>query len=337
MRSTAKGAAVHAPLFPQKHMSSMLHMSEFIQQLTSISERQRENEQKAARLILDILRHTHTPVHIQRFPATTPVIQNAQLIADGKNIPAIATCFVSGAIHCKHALTSSLISSQRMLFDANINFNPQSKSISRSNHYFAPSVAISKQDVAVILDAKQVRGSVQVKAVRHTSMNILVGNLASPEYILFCHYDSFGPGAIDNASGTAVLLKLAIDYPQLRQNCLFVIAGNEELSYDKPIYWGHGYRVFERTHLRILKRAKHLLMIDCVGNGRTHIDQSIDMLRLGFPIVHVEEWKKKMCVLYGDNEKLMEVYHSELDTPDLIQERYLNDAVRTCMKVITSS
>ncbi len=55
-------------------------------------------------------------------------------------------------------------------------------------------------------------------------------------YLVFSHYDSISSGVIDNASGTALSLYLVINYPKLLEKTLFVFAGNEELSYDEPIY-----------------------------------------------------------------------------------------------------
>lgn len=306
----------------------------FIKQLISIKERQRSKEQQAARLIVRVLNARQIPFFLQSFQAKTPVIQRSELIVDGKKIPTLSTSFVGGCIHGKHAVLSSLISSQRTLYDANINFNPECEGISRSNHYFAPSVAVAKQHVDLILKAKSVEGFVKVKKVSHTSANILIGNRVNPKHILFCHYDSFGPGATDNASGTAVLLKLAIDYPHLQKNCLFVLSGNEELSYDKPIYWGHGYRVFEQRCLPQIQKAKSLIMADCVGNGKTTVDHTLQMIRLGLPLKQIDTWKKKVHILYGDVEKLMQVYHSDLDTLETVSEPDLDDAVQTCLRLL---
>ena len=164
-------------------------------------------------------------------------------------------------------------------------------------------------------------------------MNILVGNRKNPKTVFFCHYDSLGPGATDNAAGTAVLLKLAINSPQTRETCLFVISGNEELSYDQPVYWGHGYRVFERVYTHLLNQAKRLVMVDCVGNGTTTLDHDPEMLRLAFPLSGVDRYLKKMSTLYGNLDRLMEVYHSERDILKTVREEYLRDAVRACLRL----
>lgn len=306
----------------------------FVKQLVALNERQRAQEQRAAQLLLRVLKKHDVPFFVQSFQAKTPVILQSDLVVDGKKIPAIATSFVSGCIHNKQTLLSSLISSQRTLYDANINFNPDCETISRSNHYFAPSLAVAKQHIDLILRAKNVKGTVKVKKHTHTSANILVGNRKNPKHILFCHYDSFGPGATDNASGTATLLALAIHHPETLKHSLLVFSGNEELSYDQPIYWGHGYRVFERRFQTQIDQAKQLLMVDCVGNGLTQVDTSLHMIRLGLPLTGIEKQKKKVKVLYGDVEKLMQVYHSDLDTIETLTKGYLADAVTTCLRLI---
>jgi hypothetical protein len=307
---------------------------DFIKQLTAIHERQRRKEQQAARLILRVLKKHGCPFSVQTFQAKTPVVQACTLLIDGKSIPAHSTSFVGGCIHGKHAILSSLLDPQLTPHESNINFNPECVAISRSNHYFAPSLAVAKEHVPLILNAKQVEGVVKVKQHTHTSCNILIGNKTSPKHILLCHYDSFGPGATDNASGTATLLALALNHPEVLTHCLLVISGNEELSYDQPIYWGHGYRIFEQRYSEQVKRAKQLIMVDCVGNGKTQIDTSADMIQLGLPFKDINLLKKNVRILYGDVEKLMQVYHSDLDTIETLTEAYLKDAIATCIRLV---
>ncbi|MEN9557912.1 MAG: hypothetical protein RL141_281 [Candidatus Parcubacteria bacterium] len=209
--------------------------------------------------------------------------------------------------------------------------------ISRSNHYFAPAVAVAKKDLPSILAATDVQGIVRVRSKTHRSANILIGNIKNPLTIFFCHYDSLGPGATDNAAGTTVLMKCAIDDPRLRERCLFVIAGNEELSYDRPVYWGHGYRVFEKQYPHLMQGAKRLVMVDCVGNGKTTIDRSKEMLSLSFPLAQFDRWQKKLYSLYGDADALWKVYHSEADTIRTVKRQYLDDAVRVCRDLASLS
>lgn len=307
----------------------------FLKKLTSLYERQGAQEKKASGLIKQELKFRGVSFTAQRFLTHIPEFISSTLVADGKTIPSIPTSFVSGTIADAYHLVSSLISSQRLIIDTNINFNPVCDGISRSNHYFAPSVAVSRDSLPALCHAKKIKAEVTVKKRPHTSENILIGNLKNPKNILVCHYDSFGPGAIDNASGTTVLLNLAITFPHLLKNNLFVIGGNEELSYDQPIYWGRGYRMFEKNHAPQMHKAKAIYVVDCVGNGKTTFDYTVDIVRLGFPIKNLEKWQKKIALVYGDFKKLMEVYHSDLDTVDLVKEKYLDDATQELLKRIT--
>lgn len=309
----------------------------FLRKLTSLYERQLVQEKKAAELIKQEIKSCDIPFFVQRFATQVPVFISSKVVADGKLIPSFPTSFVSGTITDNHHLVSSLISSQRLIGDANINFNPVCNGISRSNHYFAPSVAVSRDSLPALCKAKKIRADIKVKKQSYTSENILIGNRKNPKNILVCHYDSFGPGAIDNASGTTVLLNLAITFPSLLGHTLFVIGGNEELSYDQPIYWGRGYRMFEKNYTPQLQKARAIYVVDCVGNGKTTFDYRTDIARLGFPIKNLERWQKKIALVYGDFEKLMKVYHSDLDTADLVNEKYLDDATQELLKRIASS
>jgi hypothetical protein len=298
----------------------------FIAQLTAIYHRQLANETKATALITATLDRYHIPYAKQRFVTNIPDFKKAELIADGKSIPCIATSMVSGKISDKSHIVSSLISSQRLIDDENINFNPLSDAISRSNHYFAPSVAVAKKHLPAIINAKRVEATVSVRKKQHTSTNILVGNTKNPETVLFCHYDSIGPGAIDNASGTAALLSLIIEKKYLAKN-LFVIAGNEELSYDHPVYWGHGYRVFEQRKADVMRQAKTLLVVDSIGNSAPMFNQDPKIVPLGFPIKHMERWRKKIYLVHGDLENLMTVYHSDNDTIEKIKKKHMTQTI----------
>ena len=294
-------------------------LKEFIERLSALGERQFEQETKARELIEASLKSAGVQYSRESFKTYLPRFKEVKLIVDGKEIPCAGSCFVSGIINNANHLISSLTSSQNFLYTDNINFNPRCEGISRSNHYFAPSLAISKKYVPVLCNAKKVFGSVKVDKKAHTSANILVGNSKNPDYLIFSHYDSISPGAIDNASGTALSLYLAINHRELLEKTLFVFAGNEELSYDKGIYWGHGYRVFEKEHYALLLRAKKILIIDCVGYSATNFIQDSNIVILGFPIRTMQKFTKKTYLVIGDMQTLMRVYHSPLDMPDLIK------------------
>lgn len=291
----------------------------FIQALANIGERQLLGEIKAAKLIQKTLQQADVKFVAEKYIAEIPKFIKSVLKVDGKNIPCMATCMVSGKLSGKHSLISSLITSQHNLFDANINFNPEAQVISRSNHYFAPAVAIRSQDMVKILKAQEVSGEVRVKKISQPEINFLVGNTHNPKTILFCHYDSLGPGAVDNASGTAMLLDLIINHPGILKDNLFAICANEELSYDQPIYWGHGYRVFERDYPKLLKHCRQILVVDGVGLGSVKIITDPQEVRLGFPIMQQAKYQTKIKALYGIDDSFWKVYHSAIDLPKLIK------------------
>lgn len=174
-----------------------------------------------------------------------------------------------------------------------------------------------------MLTGTRVRGEVRVQKERSALPQILVGNPRNPSIIVFTHFDSIGPGAIDNASGTAVCLSLVLTRPDLLKKTLFVFDPNEELSYDYPTYWGHGYRVFEKRHGALLRRAQQIISVDSVGNDKPQAIRDPKILNLAFPILGLSKLLKKTVTIGGDIEKMMEVYQSEADLPSLLSEEAL--------------
>ncbi|MCW1929739.1 MAG: hypothetical protein KIH62_000315 [Candidatus Kerfeldbacteria bacterium] len=308
---------------------------QFTEKLSALGERQGKVETKAAALIRSELKKFHVVFVTEKFITHIPKFISAHVVADKKIIPAIPTSFVSGTITNKSAIVSSMISSQRFIDDANINFNPYCHTISRSNHYFAPSCAIAPEHLRTICDAKKVRAEVRVKKMQHESQNILIGNMKNPRAIFMGHYDSLGPGVIDNASGTALLMQLAIEHPEILHDNLLIIAGNEELSYDHPLYWGRGYRVCEKKHRKIFERAEKLIGVDCVGHAPTLLYSDPATVRLAIPLTHREQWAHKMFLLAGDLNALNPVYHSTADDGTLvpIQQKYLIQTKNLALKI----
>ncbi len=298
-------------------------LKKFIRTLYLLGERQLEKETRARRIIEEKLAQHDSPYLLEKFTTYVPRFQSAKLTVGGKAIPCASSSLVSGEITQPNHLISSLTSSQNFLRVENINFNPLCASISRSNHYFAPSLAIPRRYVSCLFGAQKVRGKVVVRKQRHNSANVLVGNTSSPRYLVFSHYDSIYGGAVDNASGTALSLYLLIQQPALLKNTLFVFAGNEELSYDAPIYWGHGYREFERRHDSFLRNAKKIFVLDCIGYSKTFFVRDYRTVVLGFPVKCLPEIAKKTYLVIGDYQQMMKFYHSELDKPYLIDEREL--------------
>lgn len=303
----------------------------FISQLLEFSPRQGKNENKTADFIISILKKRKIDFHIQKFSTKIPLIKKSILKADDKKIKCEGCCFLGGKIKGKDSLISSLIPSRFFLTEPNINFNPKCRSISLDNFYFAPALAVSKNDLPKILKAKKVKGSVIVVPYRYLSSNILIGNIKSPKNIIFAHYDSIKRGVVDNASGVAVLMKTIISYSETLEN-LYVFSGNEELSYDNPVYWGYGFRAFEEKYKNLLHNAKKIIIVDCVGNSKATISRDNYMIKLAFPVKDIKKLAKKIFIIHGDLDKLMEIYHSNLDDLKQINKKQLNSAVKLLEK-----
>ena len=164
----------------------------------------------------------------------------------------------------------------------------------------------------------------------------MVGNTTNPKNIVFAHYDSINTGAIDNGSGVAVSLYVAINQPELLQETLFVFDPHEELSFTKPTYWGEGFRVFQRKFPELFANAEKLVPIDCVGYGKTMVDKNPNTHYLAFPITDIETFNSKITTLHAGFESLMSVYHSAADLPKLLSEEYLQESARALVKVLKS-
>ncbi len=281
----------------------------------------------AAGFIRDALSNYGIKCREQKFTTFIPQTKKAFLYADNKKVECQACCYISGTVKGKDSLLSSLIPSRFFLEKANINFNPECpETISCSNFYFAPALAISRNEVQKLLQAKRIRGKVVVKKIKHRAVNILVGNIENPQTICFAHYDSINMGAIDNASGVAVVMGAILLRPDTLAATLYVFSANEELSYDNPTYWGHGFRVFEKKFLAVMKKAKKIVVIDSIGNGSTYITQDPNLQYLGFPIKNLESLRKKVFAMTGDFHHLMSVYHSDADDMRGLKDCYLKEA-----------
>ncbi len=316
-------------------MNRKIDSIKFISKLSALGQRQLNNEKKALGIIKAELKKFGIIFSEQKYITYIPKVLKEKLVVDGIEIPAKATSFVSGKISSKSAIVSSLISSQKFLYEPNINFNPQCQAISKSNHYFAPSLAISKNSLPLLLTATKIQGEVKVQKIAHQSSNVLVGNLKNPRNIIFCHYDSIGPGACDNAAGCAVVINMILADKGAESENLYVIAGNEELSYDQGIYWGHGYRVFQQKYNKLLLKADKLVVVDSVGQSKTVVTQNPAIVKLGFPLKNMEKYSKKTYMISGGLSELMDIYHSDLDLVSGIKSAFLSEAEQIALKLIS--
>ena len=289
-------------------------MLSMVRRLVDIGERQGEGEKKAREVILSCLDSCRE----HKFVVHQPYFERCSLLADAKDVDCLPTGLVSGKIESKENIISSLSDGK----GANINFNPLCNVISRPSYYNSPSFAVSHEGLNRILNAKKVQGEMRVLGKEHEAAFITAGNENNPRIIVFTHYDSLGPGAVDNASGTAVCIEVIRNHPEILNEVLFVFDGNEELSMDEP-YWGHGYRVFEKQNANLLENAEKIFVVDSVGHSQPQLITEGELLELAFPIRKLNRFCNKVSVITGDFEKLMEIYHSEKDRIDIINERFL--------------
>ncbi|MFH0791789.1 MAG: M28 family peptidase [bacterium] len=304
----------------------------YVKELIKLSPRQLGGETKTAMRIMETLEEYGIDFTVQEFSVKIPKWSKCSLIADGKTISCRPSGMVSGKITSKDNIISSLTGSQAFLTRANVNFNPQCPGLSSPSHYFAPAISVIPGDLLKIINAKKILGNVTVKPIKHRSLNIMAGNIDNPKAILFAHYDSIGLGATDNASGVAVTMAVIIKKPSLLDACLFVFAGCEELSYDKPYYWGAGFRAFERRYPKLFDKTKKIIAVDCVGNDNPHWSNNPDLLEDAFPIKNFNRHKKKIWALYGSIDKLMAVYHSDLDDMSQLSTIWLKKTVDDLIK-----
>lgn len=310
------------------------NQTEFINKFLSFSPREGKNETKAGKYLVKLLQRSRVDFRLQKYTVKIPRTINAQLTADAKNIPCGALCFTSGEINNKDNIISSLTHTEKNF--PFIGFNPYCPGISDTGRAIKyPALAVSRKDLSKIFKAKKIKGIVKVKPVKHRSQNILVGNLANPKNLIFTHYDSIYSGAVDNASGVAVTMKLILDNPKLLQTALFVLSGNEELAYDFPIYWGRGYREFEKKYWPLMKQSKQILIIDGVGNNTAQFLTDPYWVNEGFPVKHLKLLLKKTAMVTGNIRKLMEYYHSPLDTVDKIKKSHLDKAYHLVLKSLS--
>lgn len=312
------------------------YIQNIIANLCQIGDRQLGGEDRARQYIKEFLMAQGLQFSEDEYRTFVPKFKKWLLKVDGKTIPSLPSGLISGEIQSNYTMISSLISSQKNLYDANINFSPASDAISRSNHYFAPALSVSRDDIGKIAKAKKVRGQLEVEKTDHISANLLVGNRQNPKAIIFSHYDSIQTGAVDNASGVALSLQMALEFPELLADNLFAICGNEELSYDQPVYWGHGYREFEKKHSQILKSANQILVLDSFGQSKPEVIFDINIVKLGFPITNLQDTIGKIKMISGSLASLIPIYHTADDTPKEIKPRFIKQAKDLTLKLLRS-
>ena len=306
-------------------------MKDLVKRLEDLSPRYGKKEKEAFKLILQWLEGID--IEVQSFKNSVPV-GDAKLTVDGEEVECLPSSFVSGRLGEK-CIVSSVHTSPEFFDEENINFNPYSKEISLVTFYFSPSVAVRREDVGKIATAEVIKGRVRVRKERYSSKNILVGNLRNPRYLVFCHYDTILSGAVDNSSGVSVCIELVKNYPEILSNVLVVFSGSEELSYDNPVYWGKGYRVFEEEFRELLKNCKAIFVVDCVGFAPAGVTRDEKMLFEVFPVKSFDSVKQRLFLISVKEKyfkEMLSFYHSRLDVVDNLKESYMKQALNLLVK-----
>lgn len=289
---------------------------------------------KAAKFIINLLEKYNIGYDIQKITNYIPS-GKSKLKIDGENIECIPACFISGKIEEKNIVSNIL--PLENLESPLISFNPYCKEFSLVSFYFTPSINIRGKDVKKIIVAKEIKGKVKIKKEKIKAINISVGNIKNPKNLIISHYDTVLNGAVDNLSGISVMLDIIINKKEkILKNNLFVFCGSEELSYNKPIYWGYGYRKFEEEFFDVFIKTKNIFVIDCIGFDKPYINKDEKLNFEAFPISNFQKIKNKIHLITSITSKNMKnfysFYHSNLDVPTLLKEEYMENSIKLLIK-----
>jgi len=283
-------------------------IKKIIIQLSLFSPRLGENEIKAAKYIESFLSSQNVDFSVQTFKTEVPITIRAELFLDDQKIPCLGGSFESGKI------TSA----------SQVHFSPHSDFIETISYPSDPGIYISRINQSLLEKAVKISGEVMVEKFYFHSKNILVGNTVNPEKIVFAHYDSLGGGALDNAGSVAICLNLLTENRDLISENLFVFVGNEELSYDSPIYWGKGYREFEKIYSKLLNLAKEIVVVD--GVGVTAPQTIVENIEDAFPVRNLNVLASKVTWISSVQSEVLKCYHCLEDTPDKLNQDFLSQS-----------
>lgn len=315
-------------------MTEKFNTINFIKKLTALGERRLSSETKAYFLIKNILKRNGIKFVEQKYKAQVPKFLKYSLKADGKEIESLPNGFSTGKFINNFSLISNITDPKNKPKNFIINYNPKCKAISRGDHYELPALAIKYEDVEKIKSAIKVEGEIVVKKVIQNSVNFLIGNTKNPKNIIFSHFDSIGSGAVDNASGVSTTLRLIIENSEILNDNLFVMAGNEEIAYDKKYYWGLGYRIFEKKYFKLLQNSKQIIVLDSFGYSQPVKHTDADVVILGFPTLSLKKFIKKTTMISGNITGLMKFYHSNDDKVGLIRGNFLDKTKVVILKML---
>jgi len=313
---------------------SMDTILDYVARIVEPEERQGSAVLATQEYICSVLERYKIPYILNSFSAEVPRTRTAFLEADGVMIPCKGCGLMSGEFEKQSPVISSPTPVDVIIEEPLIAFNPECEVISRGEYFFAPALAIARKDAERVKNASSVHGKVEVERKQYEFSHILVGNMENPRAVVFAHYDSLAKGAFDNASGSATVLHAIVNNPSLLSSTLFVFDPCEELSFEKPTYWGYGFRVFEEKYYPLLQGAEMIIPVDGVGNGPVHHDTNSEILHLAFPLKNSKALGPKISTLYADIGALPSIYHSPADTIENLKEEHLLEAEKKLVELI---
>ena len=146
-----------------------------------------------------------------------------------------------------------------------------------------PVVSISQEEglrLKALMDEGVVRVRVRVVREEHPSRNVVAsGGKGGQEVVVFGgHYDTVpeGPGAVDNATGTGVLLALAerLAGRELPFDIRFVAFGSEETGLEGSRHYVDSLQPEEREELLAM------VNFDAIGSGELNVIGDTELVRL---------------------------------------------------------
>lgn len=311
-------------------------MKRIIEDICQFSPRQGEGETRTAAYIEQSLREQNMNVVIEPYETIVPIIREARLHIGETVYEApyiVGCCFESGSIGGRIAFENHTQPSpiSGSMFDSVIAHNPHCAAPSQASFYRIPAVAVTKRifDYAnkAYCAGKAIKGFVEVEQRKHGSKNILLGNISSPRVLCITHYDCLQKGALDNASGVAVLLHAIEQIREKTDDILFAFCGNEEICAEPGYYGGKGYRVLYEAHEKIFEDAQKIVVVDSVGNSAPRVLSATEdsTCYSGFPVPQFEVIRNKLSLIMGEMQGLLDIYHSEDDDGRNITEEHLQE------------
>jgi hypothetical protein len=247
----------------------------------------------------------------QYFKVSIPFDEGSYILLDnGEKIIGKANSFVSGYFEEKNIYSSQNMSQEIRI--PHINYNQYYDAFSGVIFYDFPVINIKKSDLIKVINSEEIKVYVNVN-------------------IIFTHFDTIFNGALDNSSGIAILLYGIINNKININENLIVFSGCEELSYDRPYYWGYGYRVFEYEYKEILEKSKKIIVCDMIGHSKPILTK--DYIKEAFPIMSEYLYEKSILISESNNDWI-KFYHSDADTIDKINEDYIEEGLNLLLKIL---